>query len=136
MLTALLAMIVAFFTLKSLSAFIVRGALSLMGHGVVGVAKTVGHAGETVGDRVGTRFSEGLKGLGKSKLAKQAAKATAMNGFAGNIEDFGVIVFGSEKKMVEVASTKLVEALQEKLSTDEGRAEVAKRLAKISQESN
>jgi len=135
MLTALLATIVAFFTIKSLSAFIARGALSLMGRGVVGVVKTVGQAGETVGDQVATRLGGGLKGLGKSKLAA-TKKATAMNGFAGNIEDFGVIVFGSEKKMVEVASEKLVEALQEKLSTDEGRAEVAKRLAKISQESN
>jgi len=136
MLTALLATIVAFFTLKSLSAFIARGVLSLMGRSVVGVARTVGNAGERVGDTVGTRLHEGLKCLGKSKLAKQAAKATAMNGFAGNIEDFGVIVFGSEKKMVEVASAKLVEALHEKLETTEGRAEVSKRLAKRSQESN
>lgn len=122
MLTGLLALIVGFFTLKAVSGWAVSGVLHLMGRGV-----------KRAGEEVAPRLQEGLKGLGKSKLSI-SKKKTAMSGFAGNVEDFGIIVFGSEKKMVEVVAGKSVEAMHEKLNTEEGRAEVAHRLAKISQE--
>ncbi len=134
MLTALLATVVGFFTLKSLAGFIARGVLALVGKGAVGAVKVAGTAGENVGDFAASKLSQGIASLrGKSKLSAKT-KVTAMNGLAGNVEDFGVIVFGSEKKMVEVLAAKAVEAMQEELSTDEGRAKVAKRLAVLSQE--
>lgn len=107
MITGFLALIVAFFVAKGVGVAVLRAGAKALGYGLA----TVAQAG---GERI------------KSRIAQ--AKGTLKTG-PGGTDDFGRVVFGSDAKYIDAVAANTIDAIATKLSTAEGKAEAAKRLA-------
>lgn len=110
--TVILGAIVAFFASKYVASFLTKVAIGLADRGVTDAGKKVQQTMNEVFDKPPT--------------------SVAMAGFVVNTEDFGKVVFGSEDKLIDAVSMKVIDAVHEKLETEKGRKEVAKRLSKVS----
>ncbi len=104
MITGILALIVAFFVTKGVGTALLRRGAQALGYGLATAAATGG-------ERI-------KKGIAQAKAATPSST-----------DDFGRIVFGSDEKYVEAVSSNTIDSIASQLSTPEGKAAAAKRLA-------
>lgn len=132
MLNAILGLIVAGFCTKHIFAIGTRLVLGL-------IARASGSAlsaGVALGNKADSAAANSLLNGTVTLPFKKAPTTAAMAQFVVNVEDFGKVVFGSEQELITTMAAKAVEAIAEKVATQAGKDEVAKRLADQSQQKN
>lgn len=132
MLNALLSLVVAGFCAKHVFAIVTRIVLGL-------IAKAGGSAlsaGSALGRKADSAAANTILNGTVTLPFKKAPTTAAMAQFVVNVEDFGKVVFGSEEELITTMAAKAVEAIAEKVATQAGKDEVAKRLAEQSQQNN
>lgn len=130
MLSTILGLIVAGFCAKHVFGIAAKLILGLMGKGALAIAST----SNAIGRKADSKVADTLLNGSVSLPFKKAPTTAAMAQFVVNVEDFGKVVFGSEQELISTVAAKTVEAMAEKLSTEDGKEEVAKRLADLSQQ--